>query len=81
MEGILLALRTKATENTAKKSVGLSFAGESGYEALEYLNNSKKFGCNKSTLIVELLLVLKNAEAKFGTDALDELKKIVDLEK
>ena len=38
MEGILLALRTKATEDTAKKSVGLSFAGESGYEALEYLN-------------------------------------------
>lgn len=81
MEGILLALRTKATEDTAKKSVGLSFAGESGYEALEYLNNSKKFGCNKSTLVVELLLVLKEAESLFGEEALNELKKFVNSEK
>ena len=76
-----MALRTKATEDTAKKSVGLSFAGESGYEALEYLNNSKKFGCNKSTLVVELLLVLKEAESLFGEEALNELKKFVNSEK
>lgn len=76
-----MALRTKATEDTAKKSVGLSFAGESGYEALEYLNNSKKFGCNKSTLVVELLLVLKEAESLFGEGALNELKKFVNSEK
>lgn len=73
-----MALRTQTTKETMKRPVGLSFSGEKGYEALEYLNESRIFGYNKSTLVVELILILKDAESLYGYKAVEELKKFAN---
>ena len=50
--------------NYKKVPVGLSFAGEKGYEALEVLKKTKTY--KKSELVVELLLIYKKAQEIFG---------------
>lgn len=67
--------------NDGKKSkipVGLSFAGDKGYEALEVLENRK--GYTKSALVVDLLLFYKKAQEVLGKE--DTIPKLrIELDK
>lgn len=76
-----MALRMKTDKTTTKISVGLSFSGDKGYEAFDYLKEARKFGYNKSTLVVELLLLLKKYDMKYGKEGLKILLTTINSEK
>ena len=61
-----------------KVPVGLSFAGEDGYRALEILN-TKRQQYSKSALVVDLLLLFERAQEVLGQEyTIPKLKMELD---
>lgn len=68
--------RKSPTKEKPKKPVGLSFAGEDGYNAYDVLERNKS-SISKSQLVIELLNIFDDVQKIYGEDALLELKMIV----